>query len=215
VWQLLDVERAALLSPDGRAVRPTAEPPAGFSALVRDDVAALDPLDAQLALELETRLPSWILVISDRSAMAHGIEARVPFLDDRVVEHVVALPPSVKMQGLREKAILRRAVRGLLPAAIRRRRKQGFMTPIAPWFFASGAPPFVAEALAPEALRAAGLFDPDVVAGMRTALARAPERHVTRTRLELVLMLVLGAQLLHRLFVAGPPPPPRFPLPAR
>ena len=42
VWQLLDVERAALLSPDGRAVRPSTEPPAGFAALVRDDVGTLE-----------------------------------------------------------------------------------------------------------------------------------------------------------------------------
>ena len=212
-WQLLDVERAALLSPDGRRVRPASEPPAGFAALVRDDVRALDPLDAELALELETRLPSWILVISDRSAMAHGVEARVPFLDDRVVEYAVALPPSAKMRGLVEKAVLRRAARGLVPRAIRRRRKQGFMTPIAPWFFAAGAPAFVSEALSAAALRDAGLFAPDVVAGLVTALSRAPAHHVARLRLELVLMLVLGTQLLHQLFIAGPPPPSRFPLP--
>ena len=84
------------------------------------------------------------------------------------------------------------------------------MTPIAPWFFAAGAPPFVDEALAPAALRDAGLFAPDVVARLRQALAHAPGGHVARVRLELVLMLVLGTQLLQRLFVAGPPPAPRF-----
>src|SRR6185503_1203662 len=115
---------------------------------------------------------------SDRSAMAHGVEARVPFLDDRVVEYAVALPPSAKMRGLVEKAVLRRAVRGLVPRAIRRRRKQGFMTPIAPWFFAAGAPAFVSGALSAAALRDAGLFAPDVVAGLVTALSRAPAHHV-------------------------------------
>ena len=126
----------------------------------------------------------------------------------------MALPPWAKLRGLREKAILRRAARGLVPRAIRQRRKQGVMTPISAWFFTGGAPPFVAEALAPAALRDAGLFAPEVVGRLRAALARAPEHHVLRLRLELVLMLVLGTQLLHRLFIAGPPPPPRFGLPA-
>ncbi len=207
VWQLLDLARTELLSPGGdvRRVRPAAEPPAGFGALVRDDVADLDPLDAQLALELETRLPSWILVISDRSAMANGVEARVPFLDDRVVEHVVPLPPWMKLGALREKAILRRSVADLLPRSIRRRRKQPFMTPIAPWFFEAGAPAFVSEALSRQALVDAGLFAPEVVARLLAELARAPAHHITRLRLELILMLVLGAQLLHAMFVARSP----------
>jgi asparagine synthase (glutamine-hydrolysing) len=204
-WQLLDVERAALLSPDGpdgRRVRPIHEPPEGFTALVRDDVADLDPLDADLALEFETRLPSWILIISDRSSMANGVEARVPFLDDRVVETMVRLPPSMKMRGLREKAILRDAIADLLPRSIRRRRKQPFMTPIAEWFFHPGAPPFVEDAMSTQALRDEGLFAPDVVAKLRRALEGAPAHHVTRVRLELVLMLVLGTQLLARSFRA-------------
>jgi asparagine synthase (glutamine-hydrolysing) len=204
VWRLLDVERAALLSPEGRRVRPIEEPPAGFAALVPENAAALEPLDAELALELETRLPSWILVISDRSAMAHGVEARVPFLDHRVVELVAAMPPSAKMRGLREKAVLRGAVRDLLPPAIAARRKQPFMTPVRDWFFRRPAPAFVERELSAEALKSAGLFSPEVVARLALALERAPERHVDRVRLELVMMLVLGTQLLHRLFVAAP-----------
>ncbi len=202
-WRLLDVERAALLSPEGRRVRPVEEPPEGFGALVRDDAASLNPLDAALALEIETRLPSWILVISDRSAMAHGVEARVPFLDHRVVELATSMPASLKMRGLREKAVLRDAVRDLLPRSIVQRTKRPFTTPIRDWFFGPGAPDFVAHELSPSALRDAGLFAPPVVARLRAALDTAPADHVDRLRLELVLMLVLGAQLLHRRFVAS------------
>lgn len=215
-WKLLDLERDALLGVGGRRVRPIAEPPAGYGALVRDDVRSLDPLDAQLAMEIETRLPSFILVISDRSAMANGVEARVPFLDGRVVEHMLSLPPSLKMRGFQEKALLRDAMSPLLPPRIRRRRKQPFMTPVAPWFFSTGAPPAVEEAMTREALRDAELFAPDVVERMRAALSEAPARSAMRLRLELVLMQVLGTQLLHRLFVSraitcSPPSPPGAP----
>jgi asparagine synthase (glutamine-hydrolysing) len=203
VWRLLDVERASLLSVDGgRRVRPIDEPPSGFSALVHPDAASLDPLDAELALELETRLPSWILVISDRTAMAHGVEARVPFLDHPVVALTASLPPNAKMRGMREKAVLRGAVRDLLPRSVVARRKQPFLMPIRDWFFRDGAPESLSRELSPAAVRDAGLFAPEVVARLRTALDRSPEHHVDRLRLEMIMMLVLGSQILHRLFVA-------------
>ena len=214
MWHLFDVERDALLSPDGRRVRPLHVPPVGFDALVRADHAQLDPLDAELALELETRLPSWILVISDRTAMAHGVEARVPFLDHRVVELVASLPPRLKLRGFGEKAALRDAVADLLPAPIRARRKRPFMAPIGPWFFGTSAPAFVEDELASDSVRAAGLFAPAVVSRLREELARTPVPHVRRARLEIILLSILGTQLLHRQFVRDfrPAAHQRFPL---
>ena len=50
--------------------------------------------DIALSFELETRLPSWILLIGDRASMAAGVEARVPLLDHRIVELIAPLPPS-------------------------------------------------------------------------------------------------------------------------
>lgn len=211
--RLLDVDRAALLAPSGARPPDGDAPPERLLARLRPDLPTLEPLDAQLAIELETRLPAWILVISDRSAMAHGVEARVPFLDDRVVETALALPAAIKMRGLEEKAVLRRAARGLLPESVRRRRKQPFTTPIAPWFFGPGAPDFVDEALSPRALTEAGLFEPRVVARLRRELDQAPVHSAARLQRELVLMLVLSTQLVERLFVQGRDrPSPRFTL---
>ena len=204
VWKMLDLDREALLSRGGHRARPVEEPPSGFRDLVRDDVASLDPLDAELALELETRLPAWILVIGDRTAMANGVEMRVPFLDHRVVELVASMPPGVKMHGLREKAVLRDAVRDLLPPRIVRRRKQPFMTPVRDWFFSDGSPEWVRSELARGAVEDAGLFDPGVVETLRASLDGSQAGSLERLRLELVLMLVLGTQLLHRRFVARP-----------
>lgn len=203
-FHLLDLERSALLGTGGRRVRPCDEAPAGWPR--RDDLHRLDPLDAQIAIELETRLPSWILVISDRMMMARGVEARVPFLDDVVVEHALSLPPAAKMRVLREKAVLREAARGLVPERIVNRHKQPFMVPIAPWFFEEGAPDFVDDALGKRALDDAGLFDAGAVARLRAGLARAPRNHIARFRHELVLIMVLGTQLLAR-GRAGPSTP--------
>ncbi|MBT7691977.1 MAG: asparagine synthase, partial [Gemmatimonadales bacterium] len=187
----------------GRRVRPPGEAPEGFGALVPDNVAQLHPLDAGLALELESRLPSWILVISDRCAMANGVEARVPFLDHRLIELTCQLPPALKMRCFKEKAVLRAAMRGALPESIRRRRKRPFMTPIREGFFAPDAPDYVRALLEPRRLEEAGLFEPAVVQRLLSELASAPAGHFRTHQLEFVLMLVLGTQLFHELFVAN------------
>jgi asparagine synthase (glutamine-hydrolysing) len=212
VWLALGLERERLLSVGGRRPRPIEHAPEGFHHLVPEQVRALHPLDAGMALELESRLPSWILLIGDRAAMANGVEARVPLLDHELVEWMVRLHPSHKLRGFTEKAVLRGAMRGLLPESIRLRRKRPFYTPIKSWFFAERRPEYVDELLSERALSDAGLFAPAVVASLRQGLERAPDHHLVRMQLEWLLILVLGAQLLHRMFVAdfagvlaGPP----------
>jgi len=71
----------------------------------------------------------------DRNSMAHSIEARVPFLDHRLVELSIALGDQHKMVGGDTKRVLRRAMAGILPEAVRNRRdKLGFATPEESWF---------------------------------------------------------------------------------
>lgn len=205
MWTTLDLDRQRLLAADGHRVRPADEPPEGFLDLLPDGVADLHPFDAILALELESRLPAWMLAIGDRASMANGVEARVPFLDHELVEYVVPLAPALKMQGFTEKALLRQAVGDLLPTEIASRQKRPFYTPLKSWFFSAGAPEYVEEVLGERALRDAGLFDPAVVARLRRDILRVPDDHLLRVQHEWVLVLVLGVQILHRLFVAEPP----------
>lgn len=203
MWTTLDLDRARLLAPDGRRVRPTDEPPDRFLDLLPENIEALHPFDAILALELESRLSSWILPIGDRASMANGVEARVPFLDHEVVEYITALSPSLKMRGFTEKALLRGAVRDLLPPEIANRQKRPFYTPLKSWFFAKDGPAYVPEVLSERAVRDAGLFDPKSVTRLRRDLHEVPDGHLLRVQHEWVLSLVLGAQLLHELFVVG------------
>ncbi|HEV2300075.1 MAG TPA: asparagine synthase (glutamine-hydrolyzing), partial [Stellaceae bacterium] len=71
----------------------------------------------------------------DRNSMAHSIEARVPFLDHKLVELSIALGERHKMVGGDTKRVLRRAMNGILPETVRRRRdKLGFATPETSWF---------------------------------------------------------------------------------
>jgi asparagine synthase (glutamine-hydrolysing) len=71
----------------------------------------------------------------DRNSMAHGIEARVPFLDHRLVEFSIGLGSQHKIVGGDTKRVLRCGMEGILPETVRTRRdKLGFSTPETEWF---------------------------------------------------------------------------------
>jgi asparagine synthase (glutamine-hydrolysing) len=70
----------------------------------------------------------------DRNSMAHSIEARVPFLDYRVVEHCLAMADMEKVGGGVSKRVLRNAMRGIVPdKVLDRRDKMGFVTAESLW----------------------------------------------------------------------------------
>ncbi len=80
-----------------------------------------------------TSLPG-LLRYEDRNSMAHSIEARVPFLDYRLVEYVFALPDDQKIRRALTKYVMRNALQGVLPEPVRTRTdKMGFVTPETVW----------------------------------------------------------------------------------
>src|SRR5262249_56031215 len=67
----------------------------------------------------------------DRASMAHGIETRMPFMDWRLVTYGFSLPEASKIGGGVTKRVLRMAMQGLVPDAIRlRTNKIGFVSPV-------------------------------------------------------------------------------------
>jgi asparagine synthase (glutamine-hydrolysing) len=98
------------------------------------DTRSQDDLKLRLLQDLTSySLPS-LLRYEDRNSMAFSIESRVPYLDPELVEHVLALPPEAIVRDGWSRAILRDAMKGVLPEKIRRRRwKVGFTTPEMRW----------------------------------------------------------------------------------
>lgn len=91
-----------------------------------------------------------LLRYADRNAMAHGVESRMPFMDWRVVALLLALPASYKLRAGESKAVLREALRGVIPEPIRERQdKIGFETPEAAWFRTALQPGMAAFMRAP------------------------------------------------------------------
>lgn len=87
-----------------------------------------------LVLTISSNLPM-LLHWEDRNSMAHSVEARVPFLDHRLVEFNLALGNSHKIVRGDTKRVLREAMKDILPESVRNRRdKLGFATPEQIWF---------------------------------------------------------------------------------
>ncbi len=85
--------------------------------------------------ELKHRLPELLLMRVDKLGMAHSLEARVPFLDHRLVEFTMTIPEQLKMPDAHStKQLLKKAVESILPHEIIYRKKQGFAAPVSEWF---------------------------------------------------------------------------------
>ena len=163
-----------------------------FSPEAQDDLLAgdriSDPVDAYRARYAETEgapelarlqdldlgiyLVDDLLVKTDRSSMAHSLEARVPFLDTEVADLALALETRQKVRGLSKKRLLRRAVEPLVPKEIVRGRKQGFSIPVAAWL-RGDLEPFARDVLSPETIERQGCLRPRRSRGSSTSTSRA------------------------------------------
>lgn len=91
------------------------------------------PLDKALYFDTKTFLHG-LLVVEDKLAMAHALEARVPFLDHELVSVACRIPARYKLVGESGKVILKRALADLLPQPILSKLKQGFSPPDQSWY---------------------------------------------------------------------------------
>lgn len=114
-----------------------------------------DQIASSLYFEAKTFL-SGLLVLQDKISMAHGLEERVPFLDNDLADFAMKIPVRHKLANLSEmkkldeneyakiktrhsqfddgKSVLRKAIKDLIPPEITHRPKQGFSSPEASWY---------------------------------------------------------------------------------
>lgn len=158
----LDSELHRELYTDEFAHIAAATPPESVLAPWLAERPGLSLTDALLLTDTMTYLPNDLLVKVDIASMAHGLEARAPFVDHFLLEFAARLPAHYKRRGATSKYILKQAVKGLLPEATLRRRKQGFGVPLAHWFRGS-LRPLLQETLLSDRAIGRRLFKPTVV----------------------------------------------------
>ncbi len=154
----------------------------------------LAPADAAMRLDVLTYLPFDLLVKVDIATMAHGLEARSPFLDHEVMELAARLPVGMKLRRGRLKHLLKRAFADLLPPENVNRRKMGFGVPVGDWF-RGPLRELVRDTLLSRELAARGYFE-------RGEVARLVEEHLeARADHSFQLWSLLFLELWHREFV--------------
>ncbi len=159
------------------------------------DEAEGGPLERMSHADLQTYLVE-LLMKQDQMSMAASIESRVPFLDHRFVEHVVSIPARYKLRGWRTKAILRAALRDLVPKPILERRKLGFPVPIGRWLQGRFFFQVQELVLSPRAL-ARGHFQPQVVEQLVREHREGLQDHGDK------LWLLINLELWQRIFIDG------------
>jgi asparagine synthase (glutamine-hydrolysing) len=132
-------------------------------------------------------------------SMATSVESRVPYLDHELVEFVMALPARYKLRAGRTKAVLRAALRGVVPPEILARRKMGFPVPLHRWFRGPFWPLVQEFVLGSRAARR-GLFATsalrELTEGHRAGAAQHGER----------LWALVTLEIWQRIFVDGEEP---------
>jgi asparagine synthase (glutamine-hydrolysing) len=130
-----------------------------------DGAPTSEQLTQKLYADVKTTLVSEMLTKVDRMTMAHGLEARVPFLDHRLVEWSFTVPGVHKLSNGSGKRLIKEAMARELPHPILKRLKQGFNVPMKVWM-RSDLREFVRDNLTAAHIRRRGHFSPKVVEGI-------------------------------------------------
>jgi asparagine synthase (glutamine-hydrolysing) len=153
-----------------------------------------DNLNLMLYMDLKTWLPDDLLNKVDRMSMAASLEARVPYLDHRLIEFAFSLPSSMKLRGSTGKYILKKAAQGYVPRDIINRRKKGFAVPLGPWF-RQELKPLLVDILHSEKFQKRGYFN-------TAKVEEVLQEHMTgRKDHHLLLYGLLLVELWHRRFI--------------
>jgi asparagine synthase (glutamine-hydrolysing) len=164
------------------------------------DFSNRDHLAQAQYLEMDIFLSNYLLSSQgDRVAMGNSLELRLPFLDYRVIDFAMQLPPSWKLHVLNEKFILKKAFSDLVPAAILKRPKQPYRAPIREVFLGD-RDSCVDDMLSENYLKRSGLFDTGKTGHLLDKFRRSEQFGTSETQ-NMALVGILSTQLLYNQFI--------------
>lgn len=121
------------------------------------EASSASPRNLAIELGFRFQLPDEFLQMTDRFSMAHSVEARTPFLDQRLISEVFSIKDQIRTNRENPKALLARAVRDLVPADIIKAPKRGFVVPEGDWL-RGALKGDLREVFSPEFIRNQGIF---------------------------------------------------------
>lgn len=163
---------------------------------LQNDVKHLDPLTQILYIDTRANLPDDLLMVGDKTSMANSLEARVPFLDYRLVQFIESLPPNLKLKGFNGKYLHKKSAEKWLPKEIVHRKKKGFANPIENWFRV-GMKSYVEECLLSRDSAMARYFDQGYIRKI-LELDRSGKEQYRRQ-----IYLLVSLELWHRKFMSN------------
>ena len=132
-----------------------------LASFLPDGFSKRDCLAKAQYLEMIIFMTNYLLSSQgDRSAMPHGLEMRLPFLDHRLAEFMAKVPPAWKILGIKEKYLLKKYFKGILPDTIVDRTKHPYRAPVHQSLCSSFARDDIHFHLSVESLEQSGFFNP-------------------------------------------------------
>ncbi len=158
-----------------------------------------DYLEKAQWIELNIFMSGYLLSSQgDRMAMANSIEGRYPFLDHRVIEFAMQLDPDLKLNGLNEKYLLKKMMKGRLPESILNRSKQAYRAPIKSTFISNNLPEYLKEMLSDSKINSFGIFNLDHV---KLLLKKMNSNKQVSEIDNMALTGILSTQILYDLYI--------------
>ena len=155
----------------------------------------IDLLSRAQWLEINLFMSGYLLSSQgDRMAMANSVEGRYPFLDHRIIEFCMALPPQYKIKMLNEKVLLKDMMKGKLPDQILNRPKQAYRAPA----ISNLDSAYVRQMMSDKQLESAGIFNPNRV---KKFLSKIQLNKAVSEIDKMAFMGILSTQILDDLFV--------------
>ncbi len=155
----------------------------------------IDLLSRAQWLEINLFMSGYLLSSQgDRMAMANSVEGRYPFLDHRIIEFCMALPPQYKIKMLNEKVLLKEMMKGNLPDQIINRPKQAYRAPA----ISNLDSDYVRKMMSEKQLVSAGIFNSDRV---KKLVSKVQLNEAVSEIDKMAFMGILSTQVLDDLFV--------------
>jgi asparagine synthase (glutamine-hydrolysing) len=134
----------------------------------------------------------------DRMLMANSVEGRYPFLDHRLIEFAAKLPESFKMNGIDEKYILKKTMKGRIPESIISRPKQAYRAPASNSLIGEFSTDFIRNSIDTGSIQKTGIFNSELTAN----LLKKTNTTGTATELEnMIVTAITSTQIFSRFFI--------------